>query len=109
MTNDSGKLAALAMTADDHRKGHGTPPPVLVENPGKKLHETMDDVALGNFLGKQVFCLLYVRQKTLQGDRSAAGFFETTLDSLIRNFAYLRKIGRLPEDCTGLNLLTLAL
>jgi hypothetical protein len=92
-------FAGLAMTAEDHKARGSTPPQVLIDNPGKKLHETMDEKELRYFMADQYMVVTAQHRRALGGDPREIQILGTVRDGfLVPNLIYLKEIGRLPEE-----------
>jgi hypothetical protein len=98
------KMAGLAMSAEDHLSIGSTPMKELRDNPGKKWHELMDDQRLRNFIADQVMVVTAQHRKARKGDPREVQLFRLILDSyLAPNLAYLKEIGRLPDELQELD------
>ncbi len=96
------EMASLAMTAADHRRVGSTPVQILSDNPDKKLHETMDEQQLRSFIAVEVMAFVGQYQRALGGNAREAKTLKSQLENyLAPNIAYLKEIGRLPEELEG--------
>jgi hypothetical protein len=83
------RKSKLAMTADDHIRAGGTPPDVLLQNPGKTQAELLSD--------QEILEYLKDREKAI-AECSLPGLTNELKKDLGLSKTYLREIGRLPQE-----------
>jgi len=93
------RMAGLEMTADDHLARGSTPLREQTDNPGKKWHELMDDERLRNFIAEQFMVVMTQYRRALTGNPQEMQIFKVQLDGFLApNLAYLKEIGRIPDE-----------
>jgi hypothetical protein len=96
-------LSPLAMSAADHKAVGSTPPAILLANPDKKLHETIDQQALRIYMLENFAVVLAQYDCALGGDPHEELNLRRAREQFVRDLVYLRAIGRLPEELKDLD------
>ncbi len=87
----------FGVTAEDHKIVGSTPPPELVENPGKTLADIMSDAEIIEFLKRGQEALKEIRRHQ-EDNAIPPGSSQIAEKMLERTVHYLAAIGRLPKE-----------
>ena len=94
------RKSGLAQSMKDHERvgSSGSGEGAILRDPNKSMGENMTDEEIKAFITKRIADIREQHQRTL-ADPSEKRFLKTFLeDWLIPDMAYLRHVGRLPED-----------
>ncbi len=104
ITSATRPVSRLSLSAADHRKIGSTPPQVLLNNPGKKLHQTMDGNELRAYIAIQFMAISAQYRLASKGDpREIVSLNRARDDMFIPDLLYLKEIGCLPLELADLD------
>ena len=105
MSTTTRSKAQLAMTAEDHEQQGHVPPPILKDNPCTTLEQVLTaSHGLTDFIGHQVCDTKESYESAIRGNGSDKKFLCVMLDYFLGpNIAYLREIGRFPQEFADLD------
>ena len=97
------RRSPLAMTALDHKTIGSTAPKVLVDNPGKKLHQLMESSELRTYMALAYMVTAAQYRAALRGKQQEKLILQRAREQFVLDLAYLQEIGRLPEELEDLD------